>query len=309
MGDFPRYIPENSLVEVTTRTIQGRLLLVPSRDLNDIVIGVLARALSRYEVEIVDFKAMGNHVHLLLVPEDAKALARFMGYFNGNLAKEAGRLYHWRERFWSRRYRAIVVSDEPEAQVARLRYMLENGCKEGLVRRPQDWPGASGTEALLTGKPVHGWWYDRTAEYEARRRGEAYSKYTHATEESFELAPLPCWRELRPEDRRAKVRELVREIEEETRARLEEQGRSPMGRKRILRQHPHSKPVKSSRSPAPRFHAATAGARKSLELDFLEFRLWYREAAEKLKNGELTVAFPPGCFPPGLPFCARAQPP
>lgn len=33
MGNFPRYIPEGWLVEVTTRTIQGRLLLVPSRDL------------------------------------------------------------------------------------------------------------------------------------------------------------------------------------------------------------------------------------------------------------------------------------
>lgn len=62
MGNDPRYVPPGSLVEVTTRTIHGRLLLVPSRDLNDIVCGVLARALSRYRVELVDFKIMGNHV-------------------------------------------------------------------------------------------------------------------------------------------------------------------------------------------------------------------------------------------------------
>ena len=309
MGDFPRYIAEGSLVEVTTRTLQGRLLLVPSRDLNDIVCGVLARALSRYWVEIVDFKVMSNHVHLLLVPENAKALADFMCYFNGNLAKEAGRLYHWRDKFWSRRYRAIVVSDEPEAQVARLRYLLENGCKEGLVRRPQDWPGASATEALLTGKPVRGWWFDRTAEYEARRTVEAFSKYAHATEESFSLAPLPCWKDLPPEEYRARVAELVREIEEETRQRFREQGRSPMGRKRILRQNPHDKPMNSSRSPAPRFHAATAAVRKGLELAFYEFRVWYRRAADELNAGKKNVEFPPGCFPPGLPFCARPQPP
>jgi hypothetical protein len=102
--------------------------------------------------------------------EDAKALARFMCFFNGNLAKEAGRLYKWRERFWSRRYRAVVVSDEPEAQIGRLRYLLANGCKEGLVRSPKEWPGASGTEALMTGKPVRGWWFDRSV-YE---KGEAY---------------------------------------------------------------------------------------------------------------------------------------
>jgi hypothetical protein len=65
----------------------------------------------------------------------------------------------------------------------------------------------------------------------------------------------------------------------------------------------------SSRSPAPRFHAATAGVRKSLEFAFYEFRVWYREAAEELKEGNKDVVFPPGCFPPRLPFCARGQSP
>ena len=309
MGNFPRYIPSRSLVEVTTRTIQGRLLLVPSRDLNNIVCGVLGRALNRYSVELVHFVVMSNHVHLLLVPEDAESLASFMCFVNGNLAKEAGRLYRWREKFWSRRYRAVVVSDEPEAQVARLRYLLENGCKEGLVRSPRDWPGASGVEALLTGGAIRGWWFDRTAEYKARRRGETFSKYTHANRESFTLSPLPCWRSLPAEERQALVASLVREIEAETRARLREQGRSPMGRRRILRQNPHDKPESSSRSPAPRFHAATAAVRKSLELAFYEFRLWYRQAAEELQAGTQEVEFPPGCFPPGLPFCAQPQPP
>ncbi len=40
-----RFVPEGgSLVEVTDRTVQARLLLVPSRELNEIVIGVLGRA-------------------------------------------------------------------------------------------------------------------------------------------------------------------------------------------------------------------------------------------------------------------------
>jgi hypothetical protein len=35
--------------------------------------------------------------------DTAKQLADFMGYFNSNLAREAGRLEDWREKFWSRR--------------------------------------------------------------------------------------------------------------------------------------------------------------------------------------------------------------
>jgi hypothetical protein len=40
--------------------------------------------------------------------------------------------------------------------VWRLRYLLEQGCKEGLVRSPRQWPGATGIEALLSGRPLDG---------------------------------------------------------------------------------------------------------------------------------------------------------
>ena len=49
-----RYVPEGgSLVEVTTRTIQSRLLLTPKPLLNHIILGALARASRLYEVGIV----------------------------------------------------------------------------------------------------------------------------------------------------------------------------------------------------------------------------------------------------------------
>jgi hypothetical protein len=36
-----RFIPENSLVEITTRTLQGRLLLRPSPELTDLILGIV----------------------------------------------------------------------------------------------------------------------------------------------------------------------------------------------------------------------------------------------------------------------------
>jgi hypothetical protein len=38
-----RFIPEHSLAEITTRTLHGRLLLKPSPELNDLVLGVIGR--------------------------------------------------------------------------------------------------------------------------------------------------------------------------------------------------------------------------------------------------------------------------
>ncbi len=109
------------------RTIQGRFLLRPSDELNELVIGVLGRAQEKYAMAIHGFVAMGNHVHLLCSPRHAAHLAAFMGFVASNIAREAGRLHDWRERFWRRRYVAIVVADET-AQVARLKYILRNGC-------------------------------------------------------------------------------------------------------------------------------------------------------------------------------------
>ena len=87
MGNDPRWVPPGSLVEVTSRVTHVLFLLRPSRHLNEIAEGVLARAIARYDVEVCAYIVLSNHRHLLLVPADAEQLGLFMGYVNGNLAK------------------------------------------------------------------------------------------------------------------------------------------------------------------------------------------------------------------------------
>ena len=308
MGRPVRFLPpECPLVEVTCRTLQGRLLLRPSPKLNAIIRGVLARAARLYAMPVCAFVFLSNHYHLLLCPGGAPHLAAFMNYLNGNLAKEAGRVHRWRERVWGRRYTAIVVSHEEAAQVARLRYLLEQGTKEGLVRRPQDWPGAHSVQALLDGRPMRGVWFDRTREYEARRCGQRPGKYEFAEEELLELAPIPAWDGVDDTRRRDAVQGLIRQIEREARKVRRASGKPPLGVRRILRQDPHGRPERMHRSPAPRFHAQAWRVRKSLELAYYEFQLRFRQAADDLQLGRPGVAFPAGCFPPSLPF-ARGRP-
>ena len=56
-----RFVPENGLVEITTRTLQGRLLLRPSPELNDLILGVIGRAQDRYGMVIHAFVVTSNH--------------------------------------------------------------------------------------------------------------------------------------------------------------------------------------------------------------------------------------------------------
>ena len=61
MGRDLRFIPPNSLVEVTCRTLHGRFLLKPHPDLNPIIIGVLAKAQERYGMTVCAFVSLARY--------------------------------------------------------------------------------------------------------------------------------------------------------------------------------------------------------------------------------------------------------
>ena len=249
-----------------------------------------------------------NHYHLAVWVTDAKQLADFMRDVNSNLALEVQRLTGWKHGIWARRYQAIVISDETGAQVERLKYIIAHGVKEGLVARILDWPGVHCAAALLEGHPLEGTWFNRTAEYSARQRGKSFHVRDFAQTETLRFEPLPCWAHLTPEQYRAKIAELIAEIEAEAAAEREQTGCPPLGAKAILRQKPTDQPVKTKTSPAPLFHAFSRKVRKELYEGYGWFVAAFQEAADKLKDGDRTAQFPTGSFPPHLPFVSD-QPP
>jgi hypothetical protein len=120
--------------------------------------------------------------------------------------------------------------------------------------------------------------------------------------ETVVLSQLPCWKHLSPEAYRARVAELVRGIEEAATVEREKRGMQPLGAEEVQAQPPEMRPESLDRSPAPFIHAVTKKARKMIHEAYACFYAAYREAAEKLKQGDLAAAFPPGSFPPHLPF-------
>jgi hypothetical protein len=298
-----RFIADSPLVEVTARTVQGRFLLKPSAGLREIFVGILARAAERYQVDVHGFVVVSSHLHLLVSPRDARELASFMCYLLTNLSKEAGRMHRWRGPLFQRRYQAIPVSTEELAQVGRLSYLVSHGCKEGLVAKLREWPGAHCAEALASGAPCEGIWFDRRQEWLAWLRGEPRAPEAFMSHHSLDLAPLPCWRHLPAETRQQRVAAMIVAIEEEAAARHRAEGGKPLGVAGILRQDPHHTPSKLDRSPAILFHAASKQMRAEMRAAYRSFVAAFRVAAERLKAGRRDVVFPRGCFPPPLPFC------
>jgi REP element-mobilizing transposase RayT len=308
MARLLRFIPDSgSLVEVTTRTIQSRFLLTPTPQLNRIIIGALARAARRYEVGVVAFSFLANHYHLLLQVQDVEQLASFMSLFNSKLAREVVRLTGWKDKVWSRRYQAIVISNEETAQVDRLFYVLSNGVKENLVSRVGEWPGVHAAPALLAGMALEGIWINRTAEYLAKQRGETRGPQDFEEPETLTLVPLPCWKHLSSEQYRHQIESMVQRIENTASAQRERNGKQPLGPEAIRRQDPRTEPGRTKKSPAPRFHTFHKEARQELHRLYFEFVAAFREAADRLRSGDRHARFPIGSFPPHLPF-VRAFP-
>ena len=301
MGREPRLIETpGRVVEITARTIHGRYLLRPSEEVNELILGVLGRAQAMTDMVLFAFVFMSNHEHLLVQPHSVKQMALFMGFLEGNLAREVGVVHQWRQKFWARRYNHGVVKDTEAAQIKRFRYLLSNGCKEDLVASPLDWPGVTSARALYNGQSeLKGRWFDRTAAYRAGRpRGDR----EFSSIETVRLSPMPFLAERSAADQQRFVIDAVRQVEEETAERHRAIGSRPIGARLVKCQRPHAAPKNFTPSPAPRFHATT---RKEYQ-ELLEARrnkvAAYRAAAERLKNGERDVEFPPDCFPPGLPF-------
>jgi putative transposase len=297
-----RFIPENSLVEITTRTMQGRLLLNPSPQLTDLILGVIGKAQDTYKMTIHAFVVMSNHAHLLISPTDAHQLARFMQFLNANIAKEVARLHDWPDRVWSRRYRAICVVDE-EAAHDRMRYQLAHGAKEGLLASAASWPGANCIGALTHGDLLRGTWYDRSAEYRARSAGRDVKPGDFATTFDVKLTPLPCLRDLNEDQRQAHYRRVVQEIDVAAQAANKEKGRTPLGVQAILDQDPHHRPADPDRSPAPLVHAHNREKRDQYLAAYKIFVINFRAGVEALKARakQITELFPDWAFPPAVP--------
>jgi hypothetical protein len=217
--------------------------------------------------------------------------------FKSKLAREVGKLHDWKGPLWHSRYTLIPISEEPEAQIARLRYLVAHGTKEDLVQSPLQWPGVHAVKHFVRGEPLRGVWIDRTAWSDAKAKPEDLDKYTRRCE--LELTPLPGY------DKRGfarLIRRLLRQILKENRSRRRVEGKTVLGAEKVLAVHPHRLQPPPKWRPPPLVHAFRREVRREMVEALRLFLEAYREAAERLKDGVSKPGFPPGCFPPAGPF-------
>jgi hypothetical protein len=307
MGRPLRMFEPGVVYECTSRTIQGRYLLRPSELVNALIVGIIGYALAKCPgIEIYGVHFLSNHATWLLSSSDPSQVSQFMKAVNEHISKEMGdeRVHDWSGSLWGRRYKPIAVIGEA-MMIERMKYLLSQGCKEGLVATPFEWPGVTCVHALLRGEPLEGTWYDRTAFARAlarKRQSEPVDLEDFGTPHVIEFAKLPCWAHMSDDQYREAIQSLVDEITEETAA--EYQGKV-LGAKAILEMNPHDMPAEFVPTPAPVCHASSRADREAYRERYAEFVAAYRHAADLLRRG-LHAVFPLYSYPPAAPMTMPA---
>jgi REP element-mobilizing transposase RayT len=289
-----RMLNASEIFFVSARCFQGRYLLRPSTETNEVLGGVLARAVRLHGVELFSFSIISSHIHLM-VRAPRGNLPRFMQFLLANVSKKVGRIVRWRGNFWERRYSAQPILDDA-ALLEKLRYVLSHGVKEGLVRRCRDWPGLSSLPFLLDGRPRSFRWYNwtRRASGNARRRKRELLDARWAEHEELQLTPLPSPSLQTPQARRSFLRRTIRAIEEQA----ARQYQTVLGALGVMRQKPHHRPARSKRSPQPLCHTTIPELFEAFRERLRGFLAEFRQASARLRAGDLTAVFPEGAIKP-----------
>lgn len=199
---------------LTNRCLLGMCLLRPDEETNRIIEGCLARAADKYDVDLVCYVFMSNHFHLI-AKFPKMNMAEFMEEFQGQLAS---RINNHRDRsgpVFPYRYDDQALLDH---QVIRdkICYVLNNPVKDGLVERPDQWPGVTSMDCHRDGDRLEGQWLNHRTWHNLQRRKDDYPR--RAAMEEFEVElQLP---EALERDDESERRQSLLELVESDRRRL-----------------------------------------------------------------------------------------
>lgn len=140
---LPRRLVPGQIHAVTRRVRDRTFLLRPGPVVNQVLLYSLGVALERHPVDLFALMAMSNHVHSNSGDRggESSALPDFLRDFHCFVARALNAHYGRGENFWRvGSYDNVEIHDQ-ESLEEQLLYLWTNPVKDGLVERPEDWPG------------------------------------------------------------------------------------------------------------------------------------------------------------------------
>ena len=300
-----------TVIEVTFRTEEG-LPLPPKPYIQEILLGILAKAQQLYPVRICSIVVMSNHIHLIFVVLNPGDIYEFVGYIKRESAHAINNLLGRNQHtVWQQGYDSPCIASA-EAVMNRLAYHYTNPQRAGLVEKIEDYPNINTWEALNSGvqripaKRIHRYSIPELPKFTVslNREEEIAQELRESSSEDLELVIEPnawmdCFEESKgsdPKTLNAEIVNRVRAIEKNLTA------NRPRG---VLGAHK----LKLQRIDTP--HTPKKSGKKMIVIDTIRARCkayikWFkvdqeqaRESRKRRDRCESSVPLPPGFFLPG----------
>ena len=293
----------NDIHLVTNRCFQERLLMLPNDKINFIIGYWFTRALEKYGqgLKVFAFIFLSNHFHIL-VRDTMGTLARFMCYFEANVARAINEIIGRKGTFWQDNYDDKIVDGEKKFWGA-YTYVTCNAVKAGLVNTAKEWIGWSSYDHALTGERYSFTAINRNRYNKAsRNRKEKPDPKQYEETYSFCLE-TPLGLEGKGIEEQAEDI-LPRIAEQEAAFQDARDDKPPLGTDGIQGQSPFDRPCTSERKPKRRF-ACDSNEKLHERLEgFREFVGKYADVHEQFRKNLKTTApfhnqWPVGSYPPG----------
>ncbi|MBZ0271098.1 transposase [bacterium] len=119
----------------------------------EIYLDLLRAETRRFGVAVMGYCLMTNHVHLIVIPENAAGLAKAMGRTHYRYAMTINRLHGRTGHIWQNRFFSCPL-DRPHAWAA-LRYVERNPVRAKMTRVPWTYPWSSANAHCEGEDPRH----------------------------------------------------------------------------------------------------------------------------------------------------------
>lgn len=292
----PRQVLAGATYLVTRRCSERRFFLRPSSRFNAIFQYLLAVAATRYGVLIHAYCVMSNHYHLVLTDPQAR-LPDFQRHLDSLVARAANATLGRRQALWDRDSYSAVRLEDPATIFDKLLYVLLNPVTAGLVRRGAEWPGLWSAPEFMGGSSVE---LSRPEKF-FRTKGPLPATAT------LTLQPPPGFEA--DEAFVERLRERVREGEDEIAVRHRLQGRRFLTAKHALEVRSSSRPATQEpfRRLRPRIACRDPEQRIGALVRLQLFLRSYREALKAWREGVRDAVFPEGTWLMRVRHTARCE--
>jgi putative transposase len=104
----------------------------------ELFLSVLNRAKKKYRFQVYNYCIMGNHIHLIIHPNQGESISRIMQWILSVFARSWNKLHHLSGHVWGERFYSKIINNFSEF-LHTFDYIAQNPVKAGLVKRADQW--------------------------------------------------------------------------------------------------------------------------------------------------------------------------